>query len=191
MGPLLLTQPPVTGEWARGPPCGHGGWKAPDSIQLFFYSINRYLSDVSCGPVTVLCNSETKRRDRGLSSKRSNPNHKQTTASHCDWYRRGAPSTTSGGGMKEGVTGPLPASVFAALWPWECLGPVHSSVGCVDAPSSRPPGSPPTAEGCISLVQAAQITGLEGRGTFTPNFAFSKDCFHAENPIKSNSAVRG
>lgn len=30
---------------------------------------------------------------------------------------------------------------------------------------------------------------LEGRDTFTHNFAFSKDCFHAENSIKPNSTV--
>lgn len=92
--------------------------------------------------------------------------------------------------MKEGVKESLvPFLLPSLLWPWECLGPMHSSKG--RAPSSRPPGSPPTAKGCSSLLQAAQITGLEGRGTFTPNFAFSKDYFHAENPIKPNSAVRG
>lgn len=38
-------------------------------------------------------------------------------------------------------------------------------------------------------MEAARITYLEGRDIFTHNFAFRKDCFHAENSIKPNSTV--
>lgn len=54
----------------------------------------------------------------------------------------------------------------------------------------RPTSSSPSiGKGLGSLREVALITCLEGRDSFTHNFAFSKDCFHAENSIKPNSSV--
>ena len=45
--------------------------------------------------------------------------------------------------------------------------------------------SPPTARGLGLLMEAPQILCIEGRDSFAYHFFFSKDCFHAENSIKT------
>lgn len=68
----------------------------------------------------------------------------------------------------------------------QALGSPPQAVGVPLSCTSR---GPPTGKGVGLPMDTTAITRLGERDTFAHNFAFSQQCFHAENSIKTNSTV--
>lgn len=71
--------------------------------------------------------------------------------------------------------------------PVQIVSTVTTSTGSVGVPPITDLQQPTYWKG-VRLAHRS-CSHLGGRDTFTHNFAFSKDCFHAENSIKPNSTV--